>query len=654
MSNLADLPKLAPYTVIKTIGNDNFYTHYKAIDTHLDGTPEFLITEFNPSFMVMRTEDGMLEPTDRFIIEYETALERFTKMGEALLNLNEPFIAPIEGVLLLNNTAYIVRRVGGRYRRLDEGLQQKPMDFSEAYVILRPLIQSLVVAWKNGLLFEFAPGDMVVNSYGQLILDSMFAWENDHRNSIKEIVKVYYRLIAGVEYNPGRPDNPSIDSLNLPPRLNITVKDILTGEPHYGSIDDFNKQLRMVMDAEGRKEIISIKTVIRADDNLPKVVRKNAAVGIFAGIAAFLLLFIAAPLLWIFLPGLLYGYEYYVDAGAYPYEVSNAEEPALNAIQPANQAAFVRLHTGYAITDPGDPTVMLNGSFYQDGNVLYYRMFRDGYGLSYRDIRDGSAGTLLIRDVRPSFITSHGGYIYFSDGLANYNIRRMRTDSSGLETISNHVASFLHVSGYNLFYTNHSNRDFLYTINLNTMQAQPFLRIAAYEPVVRGGQLYFVNGNSNFRIYSVLVNRPDAPPTRHNSENSDNLRLDGGNIFYRDAEANTIKLITAQGRPADIEIPLAVASFDIYDSMIAIIEAGTQELWVYNINTQELVSTGYRAAYATIGSEGIYIIDFDNTRINHFIERVDLTGEETAVEEATEVEPDEAGAEDETDEEEIY
>ena len=614
---MADFPKVTPYVIEEIISSDSFYTNYRAIATHLEGDYSYVVTEFNPSFMVQRTEAGALEPTDRFFMEFETALERFTNMSDSLRSLNEPFIAPIEEVLKDNNTVYVVRRLDKRYRSLDEGLGTERRDFSRAYVILRPLIQCLVAAYKRGLIFQFLPNSVGVNPYGQLILDSMFSWEMNHRNTYTELTKLFYRLIAGVNYNPGIPENPTIDGLGLPPRLTAFIKDVLMSEPAYGSVDDFAKQLRSVMDVEGNRDVITERSAAAfAQRAQPQTVKKGAAAGLIAAISIGLLLLIGGPVLWFYWP-VISG-----SAVADPYEllVVEDEEPDDVFVAPAT---FVRQHTAYAITDPNDPTVMLNGSFYERGGTVFMAAYDNGFGLARRD--GAASPNMLVSGVRPAFIVSHGDFIYFADGLSQYNIRRVRPDGSGLETVVNDSASFLTVSGDFLFYTNHSDRDFIYRLNLNTMHSTSFLQLSAYEMLVQGGQLYFVNGSGGFRIYSVPVDEADAWATRVNQSNSDNLRSVGGHIFYRNVEDNTIRRMTAQGEDVAFStVPAQAASFDISGQLMAIVEWGTNMLWFYDLANESAVSGGSLVSYALMTAIGAHVIDHNDSRRTQWVPFVNL------------------------------
>jgi len=608
---MADFPQISNYTIQEIISSDSIYTNYLAIPSNLDSDVEFIITEFNPSYMVRRSEDGVLEPIDRFVMEFEGAFDRFAKMADSLANLNEPFIAPIQEVLENNNTMYIVRVLGKRYRTLDESLGVESREFTSAYVLLRPLIQSLVTAYKKSLFFQFLPGSVGVNPYGQLVLDSMFAWEVNHKHMITEIVKLFYRLITGVEYDPGFPENPSLDGMGLPPHLTAIFKEVLVDEPIYGSIDDFGKALRRVMDREGKKEVLVERKEGDAEEASEDAIKKWVGVGIVAVVILAVVALVGVPLLLIVDPGLeetqYYADHYYAmytgaEVPEYQYTLRAIDE--YPAVVP--MANFVRIHIGYAITDPNDPTIMLNGSFAEAGGWLYQRAYQGGFGLA----SGPAAGSLqmLVEGVRPAFIVPYGGYIYFSDGLSNYNIRRVRQDGSGLQTISDNSASFLALHGNSLFYTNHSNRDFLYRLDLANMTSSPVVRSASYEMLIHNGRLYFVNGSRNFNIYSVPVDQPEAEPVRFNSANSDNLRVSGRDIFYRDVDDNTISRVS---------LNWPVASFDVYGSIMAIIEMGNYRLWIYDLQDQSLHNTGEHATYAAVAHDGtIRFIRLDDSRVN--------------------------------------
>jgi len=643
---VADLPNLSPYVADSVLSADPFYTSYKARSTDKPGF-KYIITEFNPSFMVTRTPMGALEATARFVMEFESALEKFTNYCELFEKLNEPFIAPIEEILYLNNTVYVVRQTD-RHRDLNESLGNNPMDFSEAYVFMRPLIQNLVHANKHSqLLFQMLPGDIRMDPYGQLILDSMFAWEGNHFDTITELAKLFYRLVSGVPYNAGV-TIPAVEDLRLPQRLTATIQEVLSGDATYGSIDDFAKHLRTIMNAEGNMDIIADRSRQKDDEVVEEevVVSKGAVAKVVALVVGLLVFVIGAPIAFFtfFNQDADEGEEPIAGSSAYyattqpggttGSTVSGNEGAGSDSFEGegaggATGAQFVRLHTGYAITDPFDPTVMLNGSFFERNGHVYHRIYQNGHGLAHR-APNGST-TVLVEGIRPAFIVLHGDFIYFADGLENYAIRRVRADGSGLETIVEHTASFLQVDRNMLYYTNHSNRDFLYRINLDTMQNERILNIPAYEPLIAGRRLYFINGHSGFNLYSFELDSDDAIiPERFAEGNIDNLRWNMGNIYFRDMNTKRVEQRWILGPTIDFEFPLRedgtpfqVESFDIEGTLMVFIEAGSNpEVWFYNLSNQQLQRAGVVASYVYAVPGGAFMVYYNDSRVIRRIEPV--------------------------------
>jgi hypothetical protein len=239
---------------------------------------------------------------------------------------------------------------------------------------------------------------------------------------------------------------------------------------------------------------------------------------------------------------------------------------------------------------------------------------------------------MLAPNVRPAFITYHDGFVYFSDGLSGYNIRRVPADGSGgLGTVSDDMASFLQISGGFLYYTNHNNRDFIYRMDLSTLVSSRFLSVPAYETLIYRGRIYFINGADGFRINSVPVGQPEAEPVRLNDANSDNLRI-GSDIFYRDLSDNSINRIRA-GVSSSAAYGMPVESFDIYGETLAVIAEGTNHLWFYHTPSLSSWNTGYRASYAASVPGGAMIIDFNNIGLTRLVESPEITPAEPDEEE---------------------
>jgi hypothetical protein len=481
------------------------------------------------------------------------------------------------------------------------------MDFHEAYQFMRPLIQSLITASGKGLYFQYEPGDFVLTTYGQLMVDSMFIWEGDFNKTLAALAKTYYRLVSGVPYAPEVVENPKMSEI-MPTRLAGIMEEALTGDTAFGSIDNFHKEVRTAVDSDPRKAPAAERYAAQASQ--PDRLKRRTAIAIIASLALCIIGLMAVPI------AVLRGANAEAAAGQAYHQYMNGLPDAIDEAN-MTKGPFVRMHSAHAVTDPVNPTDILNGSFLHHDGQTFLRAYQEGHGLA-QQMPDGSI-KMLASNVRPSFITYYDGFVYFSDGINGYNIRRVRADGSGgIETISDDMASFLQISGGFLYYTNHSSRDFMYRIDLSTLESSRFLNVPAYETLIYQGGIYFINGADGFRINYVPVGQLGAEPERLNDANSDNLRV-GSDIFYRDLSDNSINRISG-GVSSIVVHDVSVESFDIYGETLAIIAEGTNQFWFYHMPSLSSWNSGYRAAYASSIPEGALIIYFDNTGITRLVE----------------------------------
>jgi hypothetical protein len=255
--------------------------------------------------------------------------------------------------------------------------------------------------------------------------------------------------------------------------------------------------------------------------------------------------------------------------------------------------SFVRHHSAYALTHPNDPTEILNGSVTRVGGIMYARVYRnDMFVLAkYTEtgiMSDFFGGTEIIitEDVRPAFITAHGDYIYFTDGLSYYRIFRVPADGGVTDLVMQVNASFLTIAGEYLYFTNHSDRDRLYRIHLETRAAELVLDVIAYDLTYTQGRLFFVNGNDDYTIHSLDLRTPViGESVRLNDSNSDNLRVNGSAIFYRIVDDGSIARMDLNGNPIPLNIPAQVSTFDINGNFIALIRLNYGVIYFYNLDT---------------------------------------------------------------------
>jgi hypothetical protein len=589
--------ELPGFTLESVDSKDNYLTHYSALG---EKNVPYTVTEFFPSYMASRSETGGLLVVPRFANEFEIALSKFKRTAQAMMDLNDPSVTPIENIIEANETAYVVRRVS-ELPTLDTYMSGKRMDFGEAFLFIRPLFIFLTQSQSMGdgieLMFKFTHINLRINRYGMLVLDSMFYWDITYQATIMDISKLYFQLITGSVFDPSTPD-PQAFGVTPPPKLDAMLKEVLTDDILYGSIDDYFKKFKSVVDTD---------TGGPSDDEkgsgLSGNIMKWAAIGlavVFIGALLVLLNLVVLPAYRHMFPGLANPHMAHAPAAVQPAGEEEEEEE--------RRPDFFAV----AYTNPRDGSDVLNGMFAAYENTFYYRGYNNGPCLIKRS-PDG-AEHILVHNVRPSFINATGDFVYFSDGLSGNKIYRVTTNGDQLEMLSRHAALYLHLDGNFLYYTNHDDFNRLYRINLRTMEDSLFIPVSALETVILNGTLYFINGSHGFNLFSVDVNAANADWTRLNSENSNNLRLFNRLLFF--LVGDEIRITNLSGQPVMFDCPVKAYAFHPAGDWLVIIEAETYALFAYNPETREKVeiSTSTASAYVWAYDGRIHVSDYYDSR----------------------------------------
>ena len=582
-----------PYELTSVLSSDNNFSHYNATD--YDGNPH-IITELYPTYMANRSETGSLVISSRFTQEFATTVEKFEDMAYAMKRLNEVSIAKVEAVITANNTAYVVRKVNTN-PTLESYMGDQRMAYEESYEFMRPLIHSLVQASGHSLYFYFSDEDLRVNRYGQLTMDCMFGWGSNLTICIISLAKLYYRLVTGQAYNVATMNAIENPEFGIPPRLRSFIMEILSGDVLYGSMSDFYKKFRFVMDLSASKK------------------GGEASTGPVSGMRLAIIILSA---LLVSAMGIL---VYFVAIPVYKQLNPNLADPSLIKPPQSAQAPEPWQRSFAVITDthPGDANDILAGAFLEAEGYIYCRSWKNN---KYCLIKiDGGGGETLLADgVRPAFITVSGGYVYFCDGLKGYRICRVKTSGGGVEVISENAALNLIADGDNLYYTNHDDRDYLYILDLITMESAPYIKNAAYELRTDGNNLYFINGSRDFYLYMA---EPGDPPAlaRLSDVDGHHLRFDNGMLYYIDFDEGLVRRITADGQPVGLGCEVKAGAFDVKGEWLVIVDAVNHYLYAYNLHNGALSQiSGARSAYARIMDDGVYAVDFNYANVTRKVE----------------------------------
>jgi hypothetical protein len=587
-----------PYVLNKVLGGDNYLTHYAG--SGADGE-EFVITEFFPSYMVMRNEEdkSSLDVSERFSKEFTDDCEKFTTRAEALSAIKDSSLHPVVEIFDRNHTTYMVRKACGM-TTVDQYMSGLSMDYDEAYFFIRPLLISMALAAEKGVIFNISPDDFRVNSFKTLVLSAPLSWDSSFHAPLTQITKLYYKLVTGTDAPDSGAPAISAYGIEIPSRIEAMVMEILGGDILYGSLDDFYKKFKALIDGtqESTKE---------TSQNTLAVMR---------GVTAVLFVLFALSL-----TVLVYGAVTAHRAGTFwanPDIFADAEAP------PPPIYDF----SGITLTHPRNPADTLSGSVATHDGFLFLR--GEG-GMKSRLFADmmfipGAMGVLALADDRliipsatPSFIVGHGRNIYFVDSSSNNRIYTATTVGDELERVTDFAALNLAVVNDYLFYTHVDMGHHLFRLNLETNVHELIFPYPVVATHAVSHYLFFVvdsvgtPGNSLY-VWNLEANTRTLLSTNVGGE----IRSFSDIIFY----VNTIgrvRSLTFEGRPMATHAIENVRTFDVFFNWIIFTEEGRHVPRAYNMNNGSIftLSTTEFVSYIFVYDQQIYAIDHRDPSLVH-------------------------------------
>jgi hypothetical protein len=598
--------QLEPYVLESVLARDSYLTHYQATGA---GRAQYIATEFYPTYMADRTPDGSLKISERFFKEFEAELESFCQRGNSLAEL-QGAILPIEGVVLRNNTAYVVRRMCS-FTTVENYMNGQRMHYEEAFQFIRPLLISLAAAQANGVIFNFSSRDLRVTPQRQLMLDATFSWDLSFHPSLIEIVKLYFKLITGVAFSKEMP-SPKDHGVELPYRLEEILNEVLSGSDIlYGSLDDFHKKIKFVLDLESGSS---------SAEGASKTARTLSSLATVLGILV-ILAFI----------GMVYG-------GILAFRASNRwANPDQFADASFRQATLD--FTSVTLTHPRDTSDAISGSFHFHDIFLFYRSDWGRPVLARRRIEERhlqipgvvttEEETIFVDNVRPSFITTwinehREGFIFFTNVYSDNAIYRATLEGTDrrLTQISSHTSLHLAVLGDYLYYANYDHNNYLYGINLNTLEIQIVLAMPVYSTATDGERLYLLSGEPGgpFDVYAMHPQSPTAVDRLAGNAGMILLYEDGA-LFFTDA-SGFIRSITTGGEPLEAWEGINVHTFTLDGNWLVFTEPGRLQPRAIHRRLGDAITldTSHWLAYIWARNGVLYGIDHISKTRTHMLQ----------------------------------
>jgi len=591
-----------PYVLKGALGGDNYLAHYNATDSSGE---TMIISEFYPAYMVKREEDGTLGISERFGKEYATDLAEFVRRAEVFRDARETCLHPVVEIFERNNTAYIVRRACG-LTEIDKFMGSATMDFDEAFFFIRPLLLNMAVLANKGLLFNISYSDFRVNSGKHLVLSAPPAWEGNFHASLIQVIKLYYRLITGVNPPEQGVTAPSAYGIELPPRIEDTVMEILAGDILFGSLDNFYKTFKSMVegtqdtgDGKEKKTLSSLRTV--AATLFVLFCFSLPVVALLAVRAHRESTFWANP-------------EIFADAATADAPVHDFS--AVTITHPRNAAdalpGSIALHDGFV--------------FFRNEGGMYSRRFGDvAFIPGAVGMAAAAEGRLIVPDAVPAFITGHGRYIYFTDAASGGAIFRTTSTGGNVEQITSYPALNLAVVDDYLFYTSPGNNHSLERITLTTNERRRIADGPVHAVHSYGSHLFFIEettqGNALYS-WDLAENRRVRLSTdaTHSLRTSHDPRTGAGLLYYLNSSGR-IRRIDFNGGSAVTFAPQNVSTFDVFFEWLVFAEENRHAPRAYNRNTGETItlSSDEWVSYVRAGGRFVYGIDHTNpTRLLQF------------------------------------
>ncbi|MCL1882733.1 MAG: DUF5050 domain-containing protein [Defluviitaleaceae bacterium] len=588
---------VSPYELMGVTGGDNYLTHYKARN---DKGEDFTITEFFPTYMVKRDDDGTLEVSERFSKEFLSDREDFIKRAEGFQEIRDASLHPVVEIFERNHTAYIVRRSCGM-TTIDQYMGSQTMDYDEAYYFMRPLLLSMSQVAESGTIFNISMGDFRVNTFKQLVLAAPPAWDKNFHPALTQIVKLYYRLVTGMEAPAQNPPAFSAYGISIPPRIEALMMEILNGDILYGSLDDFYKKMKSLIDGTSENDKGASKRTL--------AVMRGIVAALFVTFAFSLILLVFGAVRAYRVNFFWANPEVFADAEASPppeYDFSNI-----------------------TITHPRNSADALIGSFAAHDGFLFFRGENGMMSRRYAEtvFIPGAMGLtalaedrLIVPGASPAFIAGNGRRsIYFVDSTAGGVIYRATATGEDITRITEHAALNLAVIDDFLFYTHVDQNHHLYRLNLETYEHELILARPVNAVINYGSYLFFIAEEDSSNPTALYAwNTEENTLRRISTTARGGLRTFGDTLFYIDVYGR-IRSIAFDGRPIAIHPPENVHSFDVFFQWIVFTEDGRHVPRVYNMNNGEFytLSTTEWVSYIWTHDSLIYALDHRNPALVH-------------------------------------
>ncbi|MDR1642755.1 MAG: DUF5050 domain-containing protein [Clostridiales bacterium] len=321
-----------------------------------------------------------------------------------------------------------------------------------------------------------------------------------------------------------------------------------------------------------------------------------------------------------FEPG--YPYEYY-DPYEEPWPEFNEEDLYGHGYE---DEWGDELFGSYVTVNPANHAEVMNGTAIESGGALYYKCVVESDALTASCLvkeEDGKK-TVLASHCFPAFIQVADGYAYYSDGMENLNIYRVRSGEQPTLVVAD-TAGFLQLHGGYIYYSNASDWYSLYRVKLDGTGREKLGYAECYELVVIGDILYYVDAQYGDAVFRMDLSSDDIEPMMFDEEPAMNLRRMGDSLTYVQYVKGYVTVRSEEGDFIPFPYSVETYCFDVVGDTFYYID-GAQNLARLEIKGGSRKNVYEKGCYfvMTAGDQAFF---FDLSGYQLFRMRLDGIGE---------------------------
>jgi hypothetical protein len=213
----------------------------------------------------------------------------------------------------------------------------------------------------------------------------------------------------------------------------------------------------------------------------------------------------------------------------------------------------------------------------------------------------------ITSEIKASLVIQSGNLLYYSNWSDGDKLYKMNLDGTGSKKIVDDSVSELLLSNNIIYYANESDQDKMYTINIDGTGRKKLLDERAYNLDLLGNLIYYIDSNSNIATLNISSGKKISLNLKSRCFDSD-----GTYIYYEDYSLkhvlSSVKVDGSNYGRVSEDFPMNIAS----QSGVAYYINGWDNNKIYKISSDgssRIKLNDYRSSNLTLDNGWIYYIN---------------------------------------------